>query len=296
MKISNITKLNLDDFYWTFRFGKSKKNATIFDLRANNFADLKEPVFFLSTGRCGTKWVSKLLSNDKNVKVEHSPNPSFAVQSRFVYELFKANNHNLSPNETKLIEEIFLTGREQFLRYSVKSEKRYFETNNYITFFAPVIAKLIPNSKFVHIYRHPGEFVRSGIRRNYYKKYRNDEIKRIVPLTETEKTNWKSYSKIEKVSWLWNETNSFIEDFKKSIPDERIYTFNFNDLTVENCNKLLDFLEVNINQKTIEKSLSAKENVQKSGTYKHYEDWSSNQKNELMSICDGLGSLYRYKL
>jgi len=296
LKISDINKLNLDDFYWAIRYGKPKKKITIYDLRANNFNELNTPVFFLSTGRCGTKWISNLLSNDKNVKVEHSPIPNFAAQSRFIYELYKSKNFKLNSFEEKTVEEIFLSGREQFLRYSVKSEKRYFETNNYITFFAPEIAKLIPNSKFVHIYRHPGEFVRSGIRRNYYNSSAKDEIKRIVPITGDEKEKWEKFSEIEKISWLWNETNLFIENFRSSVQKNRIHTFNFNDLSNENVEKLLQFLNVEINTKSLNKSLTTKENVQTSGNYKFYKDWNDKQKNELRNICGELGEKYKIVL
>src|SRR6056297_2758382 len=212
MKLKDINNITLEDIYWRLKAGKTKKRLTVFELRADLNKHIQNPIFFLSTGRCGTKWFSELLTHSKELFVLHSPVPSLAIQNKLAYELFKKNS--LNKNCIDLLKEIFLTGREQYLRYTYKTNKRYIETNNYITFFAPILMELFPDAKFVHLYRHPGEFVRSAIRRNYYTENNPDNLKRIVPLDNPEKDHWENFSQIEKTAWLWNETNLFIEHFK----------------------------------------------------------------------------------
>jgi hypothetical protein len=294
MKLKELTNITLEDIYWRLKAGKSTKRLTVFELRSDLNKYIKNPVFFLSTGRCGTKWFSDLLSQNKKLFVLHSPVPNLAIQSKLAYEIFKTGN--LKNSHLDLLQEIFLTGREQHLRYSFKTDKRYIETNNYITFFAPILIELFPDAKFVHLYRHPGEFVRSAIRRNYYTKNNPENLKRIVPLDGQQKEQWEQFSQLEKTAWLWNETNLFIEQFKEKKP-EKVFDFNFNDLTIQNINSLLQFLDITIKNSTITKSLTVKSNIQKKGYFPKYENWNEQDKKLLKTICNEYNLKYtNYKL
>lgn len=289
MNIKELTNITLDDIYWRLKIGKSLKRLTSFELRSDLNKYVQDPVFFLSTGRCGTKWFSDLFKHNKSLMVLHSPIPNLAIQGKLAYEI--SYKGSLTESENRLIQEIFFAGREQLLRYSYKTNKRYIETNNYITFFAPVLAEIFPDAKFVHLYRHPGEFVRSGIRRNYYTTNNSDDIKRISPLNEAE--SWKEKSQLEKISWLWNETNQFIENFKEKYP-ENCTDFNFNDLTKEKVVSLMEFLNIDISPSLISRSLNKKSNIQKSGSFAKYEDWDEDQKEILKKTCSGLAIKYDY--
>ena len=293
MKLKEIRNITLEDVYWRLKAGKSSKRLTVFELRSDLNKYIKNPVFFLSTGRCGTKWFSDLLSQNKKLFVLHSPVPNLAIQSKLVYELFQKKS--LDDTITELLKEIFFVGREQYLRYSYKTNKRYIETNNYITFFAPILMELFPDAKFVHLYRHPGEFVRSVIRRNYYTDNNPDDLKRIVPLDNPIKEHWGNFSQLEKTAWLWNETNLFIEQFKEKNPG-KVFDFNFNELTTDHVIKLLQFLEIQINHGIISKSLNKKTNVQKKGNFKKYSNWEKTKKQELINICNELAAKYNYNL
>jgi len=290
MNLKDFQNISLEDIYWWLKAGRSKYRLTLFELRSDIKHYIKEPVFFLSTGRCGTKWFSDLLNHNKSLMVLHNPIPNLSVQSKLAYQnLVKDKTITL---EKTYLKEIFLTGREQFLRYSYKSQKRYIETNNYITFFAPILIDLFPDAKFVHLYRHPGEFVRSGIRRNYYTHKNPDDLKRIVSSNNEE---WNNFSQLQKTAWLWNETNLFIENFKtKNL--NKCFEFNFNNLTKENVCSLLNFLNISFPEFTILKSLNKKSNAQTSGSFAKYENWEENEKVALRRICSDLATKYGYKL
>lgn len=293
MNLNEFKNISLEDIYWQLKYGKSKKRISVFELRSELSKYVKSPVFFLSTGRCGTKWFSDLLSYNKSLMVLHSPAPSFAIQSKLAYNVF--NNERVSESELNLLKEIYFAGREQFLRYSYKTERRYIETNNYITFFAPILIELFPDAKFVHLVRHPGEFVRSGIRRNYYTSANYDDIKRISPTSKNRNNNWNSLTQLEKVSWLWNETNLFIENFKEK-HYENCFDFNFNNLSKESVISLLEFLNIDIQGKIISKSLIRKSNIQKQGAFPKYENWDENNKTDFLKICGELAQKYNYNL
>jgi hypothetical protein len=295
MKISEITGLKLDDYYWRLVFGPSRHRTNFFELRSTGFKGLPSPVFFLSTGRCGTNWFTMLLAGDKSVKAFHEPKPNFGVQGRVAYELFSDKDFQVSPNEAQLLQEIFLTGREQHLRYSHKTQRRFVETNNQVTFLAPVIYQLFPEAKFVHLNRHPGEFVRSALRRKFYNN--TDDIKRIVPrANDPHFKSWEAFSALEKNSWLWMATNRFIERFKTSIPTDNCYYFNFNTLDTDSLLKLCTFLEISIPENSIRKMLSRRVNVQKTGDMGGYDDWTPADKDRLKNICGEMAVTYNYQL
>ncbi len=293
-----MQKINdLEELLFIKRFGLPKRKATFLEIRNNNFKNLPAPVFFLSTGRTGTNWFISLLKTNKEIKVFHEPKPNLGLQGVLAYNYLKQFDYKLNQDIKKLLIEIFLVSREQYLRYSYKTQKRYVETNNQITFFAPLIAELFPNAKFVHLYRHPGDFVRSAMRRNFYIDGNILDIKRISPIENTsEYSNWKKFSQIQKQSWLWNETNNFIEKFKKHVGINRCFSFNFNRLNLENVVDVLKFLNIDIPKKKIISKIGKKTNIQDSGNFPLYENWKDSDKQQLREICGYLSKKYSYSL
>jgi len=295
MKLKGINKLHLEDYFWRLVFGKSKFRSTFFELRANKFNKLPSPVFFLSTGRCGTNWFSSLLSQNKTLQVFHEPKPNFGVQGKIAYEIYTKCNFQPTATEDQLLKEILLTGREQYLRYSYKTQKRLVETNNQITFLAPAIFSLFPDTKFVHLNRHPGEFVKSALRRKFYNNV--DDIKRIVPVEDNRYfKQWEGFDPAQKNSWLWTETNHFIEGFKSTIPEQNNFYFDFSSLNMEQINDLCDFLKVNLKASSVRNLLRKPVNAQKSGKVPDYNDWSDKDKKSLHQICGDLALKYNYQL
>lgn len=295
MRFNEIYGLKLDDYYWRLIFGKSKHRTGFFTLRSSGFKGLPAPVFFLSTGRCGTNWFTELLAADHALKAFHEPRPNFGVQGKIAYEVYTRSGFQPDPAQEQLLEEIFLTGREQHLRYSYKTQRRLVETNNQVTFLAPAIFSIFPGTKFVHLNRHPGEFVRSAMRRNFYNN--TDDIKRIVPLEDDPyHKKWDHMSLLEKNSWLWTGTNAFIEKFKSTIPEKNHFYFDFNKLDVENIRHLCSFLGADIPEKTIRKKLGKPVNVQRSGSLADYSDWKDEEKESLRGICGDLAGRYHYQL
>lgn len=296
-KINKILGISLDDWYWSLKFGKSKRKAGIFELRDMLIGKIPPPVFFLSTGRCGTKWFSSLLDPLDELMVLHDPVPNLGIQGKVAYEEQVVHNFSLPENSRVLIQEIIWAGREQYFRYAYKSGRRIVETNNSITFFAPLLAEIFPEARFVHLYRHPGEFVRSAIRRNYYQPGNSEDLKRIAPAeNDPIHEKWNEMDQLQKCAWLWNETNAFIDKTGDIIGEERFYKFNFNTLNIESVMPLLDFLDISFSENKIRKHLDIHENVQKTGTFPEFSRWSEQQKEYLKEQCGELAKKYGYRL
>lgn len=288
-KLFDISWRDLKNYFSSHRYLETRKITSYLDLPERIFEEA-DPVFILSTGRCGTKLLGDLFVLAKAGLVFHEPSPKLLLGSRIAYEMGKENL------EAKKL--AFLTARYDLMKHVFLREKRYFETNNRTTFFADAVYNLFEKSKFVHLVRHPGDFVRSGIRRNYYSNSETDDT-RLVPLkSDPIFDQWKAFSLIKKIGWLWNETNRFIEDLKESFDHERIITICSEDLFEDPqiFRDICTYLNLSIPGETkILSKLSRPVNKQKRGSFPRYDQWTDFQKKDLNEIIT-LAARYNYNL
>ena len=240
------------------------------------------PVFFLSTGRCGTAWFTELLEQHKKLDVHHATRPELYEQGLFAYRALQQ-----TPPDEKLLEalsEIVYAARQELMNSAVKHGKRLVETNNRITFFAPVLATMFPYAKFVHLYRDPAGFVKSGMNRGWYQSHRSD-FARLSPISGDEKAHWTNQSRVGKIAWLWRETNMFIDSSLQHMPEHRFQRFNFSEIDQTSVQKLLEWLEIDISSSKIKAHLNKKVNAQKTGKFPGYAEWSEADKRDFLDTC-----------
>lgn len=84
-----------------------------------------------------------------------------------------------------------------------------------------LLVKYYPGAKFIHLVRHPCDFVRSGMRRDYYKNHPWDFVRMSPQQDDPASAGWKESSQLEKCSWLWAKTNSHINRVLETIAEER---------------------------------------------------------------------------
>lgn len=254
------------------------------------------PIFFLSTGRTGTQLFTQLINCCVSLRAFHTPKPELIQQGKVVYEAY----HKTDPFQKELIDRLsgqtFLAAREHYLHQAFLHNKTYVETNNRITFLAPAIHALLPHARFVYLYRHPGDFIRSGIRRRWYTGQVSHDIGRITYGGSAEvQQQWNEWGYIEKIAWLWNETNQFIEDFLSSVDSSSYFKLNFDTLSVRTVISLFDFLDCRLPSKKIAKMINNPVNQQRDGQYPPYEAWPEEDKEKVRSICL-LAPAYGYEL
>ncbi len=180
-----------------------------------------EPIFTLSTGRCGTALLTKVLRQSPRALCYHSPSPEMTYLEKRAYEEGRWRFDSFK--------EAILAARFELIADCVVRQRTYIETNCRITFFCRHLSELFPRSKFIHLVRHPGDFVRSGALRNYYAGGYHD-MGRITPLSGVAAQKWGDMTIYERCAWLWNETNRHVEEFKESIDSPRIITVKSEDL------------------------------------------------------------------
>lgn len=210
------------------------------------------PLFVLSTGRSGTMLMTRIFELCDQATVVHEPQPELEYFSRIAYE---------NKDKQDYISIAIDAARYEMIRDEHLLGKTYVETNNRITFFAYALAELYPNAKFIHLVRKPKGFVQSGCSRGWYENNFHDEG-RITPIFGEHHEKWEKYSQEQKIAWLWNETNAFIEDFKGEYEDRTVMvTLEELVKNVTKAEDLFDFAGLNRPKRTdIDRVLKKKEN------------------------------------
>lgn len=256
------------------------------------------PVFVLSTGRSGSKFLANLLAHAPNVAAFHEPRPTLQYFSDYAF-------HHQEEKEI-LTNMIDAARMESILEIFIK-DKIYVESNQCLSFFAPVIAERFKESRFVHVVRHPGDFVRSAVRKGWH---RNDSIWEAGRVKIADNDRWDPMDQIEKLAWVWETTNRFIDSFKEGLSSSRSLTLTFEELVsdVEAAARLLEFTGGGaIDPVKIREMQSARvnelyihpgepPNMKKVVDFPRYADWDGEMKAKLVRIAADLASTYSYRL
>jgi hypothetical protein len=247
-----------------------------------------KPYFVLSTGRCGTLWLTKLLRLSKYTYVNHSDYPDLVRHSRLAYEKYDQN--------PEAFQEIIRATRDDFLIRAYEYNQSYIETNNRITFFAYAIKRVYPKAKFIHLIRHPGDFVRSGLNRGWYRETQRHDLGRIK-MEDPEV--WNELSRTEKIGWLWNETNAYIVDFLSSIPQTDFVQVRSEDMFSDQQSvlRICRFIGArDLSTPIIDRMQPIVINAQQRSEVKEpYSNWPEDQKDQLRRYAT-MAELYDYKL
>jgi len=167
-------------------------------------------VFALSTGRCGTMTLAKLLNAHPAIVGLHEPLPRLIELSGEAYAAPFAEWACFAID----------VARRDYIQESNRQNKIYAETANRLTFFAYAIERVFPGTRFIHLVRNPCDVIESGVRRGWYQGHPWD-VGRIAPRKPPWSIRWASLSPSQRVAWNWVETNRFIIDFLSTIPPER---------------------------------------------------------------------------
>lgn len=177
--------------------------------------------FVLSTGRCGTQLLTRILRRSDRLVVHHSPEPELAVESVRAYESARERPDFFAGVVTgaraEMVEATAITGRT------------FVETNPKITFLAPQVRDVFLGARFVHLIRDPVDFVRSAVARGYYQSHRT-ERRHIRPAQGEVRMGWARMTSIQKTAWCWAETNAFIDRFAEQLSEDRLLRLTSEDL------------------------------------------------------------------
>ena len=244
--------------------------------------------FVLSTGRSGTQTLAQLLKMAGNAKVWHHPQP-YMIQ-----ETLEAYWDTIDRRST------FWAGRGQIIRSAWDQGLIHGETDHNMTPFCDVIARDIPNSRFVVLVRDPREFVRSGMRRGYYRGTGEWEDGRLRPHPDDPiLDDWLDMPQFEQVCWLWAETYRHIERIGAQIGEDRVLILRFEDLVAgpDATEQLFEFVGLDgYDESYVRQVLGQKLNAQRGGEFPHPSEWSDELHQRCWAILGDVAETYGYPI
>lgn len=236
-------------------------------------------VFATGLGRSGTKFLTNLLSNVKNVHAVHEyvGNREFWLLSWYL-----PGNVYATPYLTRAknqIEKEFDSGL-------------FIDVNGYLQNCVPELHATFNPIKIYHFVRDPREVVRSLYTR------RDDSDIHLIPKTRAEVEKWIDGNKFTQICWNWaNTTEQLLKENTELILFEKIKS------DFDYCNeKVLVPLNVNLSKADWEKAVSTKVNSTKPLWYRWvysnlkkkklmkdelpaYSKWEASQKRQFAEIC-----------
>jgi len=251
-------------------------------------------LFVLSTGRCGTASLTRLLALSPEIHSYHEPKPPFLQESQQAYL-----HGPLLPPQQQAFASHFLNLRARQLLSAYRQQVLYAECSNRLSFLAPALAHCFPQSRFIHLYRHPADVVRSGMRRGYYTGYNNWDRYRIVPRSDDPAAaEWSQWDELAKVCWFWKATNAYCRQWTLETPD-RCFSLAAEALFTDPAatDHLFDWLGLaRLPREQTDQLRATPENAQRTGDFPDWPAWSEDQRCTLRSIAGEVADQLGYDL
>jgi hypothetical protein len=272
-----LLRHNLDYVWAGWERHKQAKLRGTSIIRSDEVLQQADCCFVLSTGRCGTGMLTKILARSKALWPVHEPSPNMIYASSQAYQK--------RYEDPAALEFGALSARYDLVEGGYARGRIFVDTHPAMSYFSAALARVFRRSKFIHLVRHPGRFARSVLRRKYY----TDELVHnglLAPsLADPVRARWQEMSRIEKVAWLWNELQGFAEYFKSQVEEGRVLTVRSEDLfrNAETTRLVFEFLGVPqpLSDARLANLLRHPVNVQKNGKVRPFEEWSETEKGEL---------------
>lgn len=245
------------------------------------------PTWCLSTGRVGTQTLAALGELAAGTRAVHEPAPHLFGLGQIAFQ-WCGEQAPRNPAARDALR----AGVEACRPEAELAGRRYLETSPQVTFVAPFLLELYPESRFLHVVRHPREVIRSGMRRRWYDGHPYDRW-RIQPRPGSEAAaRWEHWSAFEKNLWNWQATNEWIADFLDTVPADRWLRLPSDRLFEGDpvaLAALFDFLQAPLPTAAARQAVLGQVlNAQKTGSFPASGDWSAAQGEAVDSIAGPL--------
>lgn len=207
----------------------------------------KSPIFFaVGTGRCGTKFLSKVCTLEKSVSSVHERNPLNETFHRYC-KWYGIDVDNAG----------FLETKKREIEKDLREKSFSFESSAYLSLSIQELYECF-NAKFILLVRSPEKVINSYLKKGWYDKpfMREDNklppsfqdtahfhhfLGRIIPSGD-KYIQWNKMSRVGKLAWYWNALNaSVVEQFEK-IPENNWKIERLEDFSYKKYLELAEFI------------------------------------------------------
>lgn len=244
-------------------------------------------LFVISTGRVGTVSLIQVLNLSPLVEAHHEPQPTYLhlMPQAFV---------EMSQRPRRYAR-LFARARAKYL-YDAARRGKVFAESTLFKHYAPVIADLMPQARFLHVHRHPGGVIRSTMRRGWYASHGYDRYRPRPGVDDPNYQHWPTWSAFEKNCWLWATENEQFLRLAASIGTHRVMQASFDQLFNPDsgcAGRMFDFMGVpRPSASALRQALTARHNEQQTGQFPVYEEWTE----EMLRTLDQMAGITMAKL
>ncbi len=205
-------------------------NAGVFSSQLDNIRDMQssfgrdteDPVMVLSTGRCGTESLHLFLETSPFVESYHTMHLVLAPCERN-HLLYRLITGEFDEEVVGRILQLYLESRTAEFVSAYRMNKTPILVNHWDTVFAPFIATIFPQSRFIYLKRDEVKVARSQITKN---QWRNRQLQhwRFDPKFtngEFKYTRDETLPLAAEIAWYLHITEIFSLAFMGTIDDER---------------------------------------------------------------------------
>ena len=233
------------------------------------------PFFIVSSGRSGTYLLHKLFSQVPNVEMHHEHMCTHIQPLALKYHLGFIS-------EAELIKEL----KKLFGSSVYYSRKKFWgDSSNKLSWIIPVINKIFPEAKFIHLVRDGRKVVSSfynKLKNECYDNYSTKIMKNwiddsnlyvepppekkywwnVPKLSSPFRSSYDKFNQFQRICYHWKSVNQAIEDGLKNIRSEKKFFLKLEDLVSKEkkVSELFKFLEIKYNKK-YSKILETPQNV-----------------------------------
>ncbi|HID37396.1 MAG TPA: hypothetical protein EYP39_08515 [Ghiorsea sp.] len=294
----NVAQRILGRFGWQLTksnasIGRACKGMGLGEAYANQWQGVP-CTFVLSTGRVGTETLTTLLNLSDDIVAEHEPFPRLTKTS---FDAYMQDTSVLPKTDWG---KIILAARDDIIINATRQSKIYIESSNRLTYMVNALVEVFPDSKFIHLHRHPYDVIRSGMRRGFYQNHPWDFC-RIKPRQDDPvAADWSHFSPLEKVAWYWASINEESLSFLGKLDEKRGLTLTSEALfngDSEMLRTLFDFVGAREPASVdVKRVLRLKCNAQLSGDFPNCDAWSDHQRKQVNAIVGKVAHRLGYTL
>jgi hypothetical protein len=120
----------------------------------------RRPCFIVSTGRCGSKMLARVLALHPQIGAFHEPKPWLNTEAYLRWSGRRNSHYAHARLQLK---------RDDLIRQVEANDLQYVESSHFLSQLIPELRARY-NARFIHLYRDGRDFVRSGLERPWYQR------------------------------------------------------------------------------------------------------------------------------